>query len=236
MQREFLLFSDSLLWLAPIKSHSRDWDWSRSGISQNSASTTNSKITPAEMIRTRSKSEAEISSLKDDDLSPGAESFPVSPQKLDRHKSHFQAVPPPPPNMDWLMINLSTRDELNLLILGWLLVLLLRTRGGLRCRVLKAVLLCMLVRTTCHIFYSIFEIDSHFSNRRRKRWLDFWNQRSQDSIICFFKCDQSQLDPWLLHCLQTTSVTLCKPFLTILWSTRHFTCQAAAIWMWLVIC
>ena len=57
------------------------------------------------MIRTRSKSEAEISSLKDDDLSPGAESSPVSPQKLDRRKSHFHAVPPPPPNMDRLTIN-----------------------------------------------------------------------------------------------------------------------------------
>ena len=129
MQREFLLFSDSLLWLAPIESHSRDRDWGWSGISQNSASTTNSKITAADMIRTKSKSEAEISSLKDDDLSPGAESSPVSPQKLDRRKSHFHAVPPPPPNMDRLMINLSTGDEFNSLIL--------RTRGGLRCRVPK---------------------------------------------------------------------------------------------------
>ena len=89
MQREFLLFSDSLLWLAPIESHSRDWDWGWSGISQNSASTTDSKLTAADMIRTRSKSEAEISSLNDDDLSLGVESSPVSPQKLDRRKSHF---------------------------------------------------------------------------------------------------------------------------------------------------
>ena len=51
------------------------------------------------MIRTRSQSEAEMSSLKDDDLSPAAESPPVSPQKLDRHRSHFHAVPPPPPIM-----------------------------------------------------------------------------------------------------------------------------------------
>ena len=52
---------------------------------------------------TRSKSEADISSLKDDDLNPNAESSPVSrpvsPQKLDRRKSHFHAVPPPPPSM-----------------------------------------------------------------------------------------------------------------------------------------
>ena len=101
IQREFLLFSDCLLWLAPIESHSWDWDWdwSWSGISQNSAGTTDSKISATDMIRTRSKSEAEISSLKDDDLSPGAESSPVSTQKLDRRKSHFHAVPPPPPSM-----------------------------------------------------------------------------------------------------------------------------------------
>ena len=39
--------------------------------------------------------------MTDDDLSPAAESPPVSPQKLDRRKSksHFHAVPPPPPSM-----------------------------------------------------------------------------------------------------------------------------------------
>ena len=48
----------------------------------------------------RSKSEAEISSLKDDDLSPAAaESSPLSSQKLDWRKSHFHALPPPPPSM-----------------------------------------------------------------------------------------------------------------------------------------
>ena len=68
VQREFLLFSDCLLWLAPIESHSWDWDWSwsGSGISQNSAGTTDSKASTTDMIRTRNKSEAEISSLKDD--------------------------------------------------------------------------------------------------------------------------------------------------------------------------
>ena len=97
MQREFLLFSDCLLWLAPIESHSWDWSWSGSGTShstQNSAGTTDSKTSTTGMIRTRSKSEAEISSLKDDLGS--AES---SPQKSDRRKSHYHAVPPPPPNM-----------------------------------------------------------------------------------------------------------------------------------------
>ena len=80
MQCEFLLFSDCLLWLVPLESHSLDWDWSwsgsGSGISRNSVG-----------ITTRSKSEAEILSLKDDDLSLAAESSPVSLQKLDRRKS-----------------------------------------------------------------------------------------------------------------------------------------------------
>ena len=53
------------------------------------------------MIHTGSRNEAEISPLKDEDLSPAAESSPVSPQKLDtrKSKSHFHAVPPPPPSM-----------------------------------------------------------------------------------------------------------------------------------------
>ena len=74
--REFLLFSDCLLWLAPLEFHSWDWDWSWSGISRNSVG-----------ITTSNKSEAEISSLKYDDLSPAAESSPVLLQKLDRRKS-----------------------------------------------------------------------------------------------------------------------------------------------------
>ena len=58
-------FSDCLLWLAPLESHSWDWDWSwsDSSISRNSVG-----------ITTRSKSEAKISSLKDDDLSLATES------------------------------------------------------------------------------------------------------------------------------------------------------------------
>ena len=104
MQREFLLFSDCLLWLAPIETHSWDWDWSwsgsGSGISQNSVGTTDSKTSATtDMIRTRSKSEAEISSLKDDDLGTATDLSQVYPRKLDRRKSHFHAVPPPPPSM-----------------------------------------------------------------------------------------------------------------------------------------
>ena len=66
-------------------------EWWRSGINQKS-------VGP---IRTGSRNEAEISLLKDEDLSPAAESSPFSPQKLDtrKSKSHFHAVPPPPPSM-----------------------------------------------------------------------------------------------------------------------------------------
>ena len=111
MQREFLLFSDCLLWLAHVESsaNSWDWDWSWSGngsggighSAQNSPAAAESKTSIIEappMIRTRSKSEAEISSLKSDLNS--ADSPPVTPQKLVRPKSHYHAgLPPPPPNM-----------------------------------------------------------------------------------------------------------------------------------------
>ena len=90
------------------------------------------------MIRTRSQSEAEMSSLKDDDLSPAAESPPVSPQKLDRRKSRFHAVPPLPPSMvkkhssnDDKFVNNGQVELVDLeVVVG---SALLRTRGGLRC-------------------------------------------------------------------------------------------------------
>ena len=37
--------------------------------------------------------------MKDDDLNSAAELSPASRQKLDRHKSHVHALPPPPPSM-----------------------------------------------------------------------------------------------------------------------------------------
>ena len=81
------------------------------------------------MICTRNKSGAEILSLKDDDLSKSCcriiSSFTA--QKLDRRKLYFHALPPPPPSMVKIF---------------WLM----RMRGGLRCWVPKAVLLCTLVR------------------------------------------------------------------------------------------
>ena len=84
MQRELLLISHCLLW-ARIESRSWDWDWSwsdsGSGISRSSVS-----------ITTRNKSEAEISSLKDDDLSLAAESSPVSLQKLDERETNVRLI------------------------------------------------------------------------------------------------------------------------------------------------
>ena len=62
----------------------------------------------------------------DDHLSPAAESFSDSPQKLDRRKSHFHAVPRPPLSM---VRKHGSNDELISLILRGLLVLLLRTGG-----------------------------------------------------------------------------------------------------------
>ena len=84
------LFSDCLLWLAPTESHSwdSDWSWRGSGISQNSAGT-------PDMIRTRSKSEAEISSLKMMLRVP----LQIHLSFRRRSWSHFNVVPPPPPSM-----------------------------------------------------------------------------------------------------------------------------------------
>ena len=66
----------------------------------------------------------------DDHLSSAAESFSVSSQKLDRRKSHFHAVPRPPLSM---VKKHGSNDGLISLILRGLLVLLLRTGGGLSC-------------------------------------------------------------------------------------------------------
>ena len=63
-------------------------------------------------------------------MSPAAELSPVSSQKLDRRKSHFHAVPRPPLSM---VKKHGSNDELISLILRGLLVLLLKTGGGLSC-------------------------------------------------------------------------------------------------------
>ena len=70
------------------------------------------------MIRTRSQSEAEMSSLKDDDLSPAAESPPVSPQaQIAFSCCTSTSAEYGEKNIVRMTINLSVRDELNSLIL-----------------------------------------------------------------------------------------------------------------------
>ena len=209
MQREFLLFSDCLLWLAPIESHSWDWDWdwswsgSGSGISQstqNSAGTTESKTSTTDMMRTRSKSEAEISSLKDDDLGSVVSSSPVSPQKSDRRKSHYHAVPLAPPNM--VKKHGSNDDKFvykgRVELVDLEVVVSSALEDERRFEVLSPEGSFVVYAGKIYLFVCFYiffkKIDNHFSHRRRKRRLDFRDQRSQDSIICFTKRDQSQFD------------------------------------------
>ena len=49
-----------------------------------------------------------------------------------------------------------------------------------------------------YVFKKKIETDSHFSHKRRKGCLDFWDQRSQDSIICFSTWP-IPTRPWLLQ-------------------------------------
>lgn len=123
VEREFLLFSDRMIWLAPVEPSGQSWDWSWSssgnsiGTSQSSHNTpvAPSKLSAPEilpMTRSRSKSEAELTSLKAesrtgsesalvDGQSNESPSTPVTPQRPKKWKSHFHAgaPPPPPPNM-----------------------------------------------------------------------------------------------------------------------------------------
>ncbi|KAF8159873.1 hypothetical protein B0H34DRAFT_705183 [Crassisporium funariophilum] len=107
VEREFLLFSDCIIWLAAVESSaaSWDWDWSWSGSGSNASQSTQntplaeSKISSNErppMLRSRSKSEAELSMLTSE---TGPESPPVTPQRPERRKSQYHIPPPPPPNM-----------------------------------------------------------------------------------------------------------------------------------------
>jgi FYVE/RhoGEF/PH domain-containing protein 5/6 len=112
-----------MIWLAPVEPLGQPWDWSWSGsgnsigISQSSHNTpvAPSKLSAPEslpMTRSRSKSEAELTSLKAesrsgsesalvDGQSSESPSTPVTPQRPKKWKSHFHAgtPPPPPPNM-----------------------------------------------------------------------------------------------------------------------------------------
>ena len=122
VEREFLLFSDRMIWLAPVESSGQSWDWSWSGSGNStgiSQSSHNTPVAPSKssapgilpMTRSRSKSEAELTTLKAESRS-GSESAlvdkkasespstPVTPQRPKKWKSQFHAgAPPPPPNM-----------------------------------------------------------------------------------------------------------------------------------------
>ncbi|KAF8972714.1 hypothetical protein BDZ97DRAFT_853105 [Flammula alnicola] len=126
VEREFLLFSDCMIWLVAAEplGQSWDWDWSWSGsgngstngVSQSSHNTpVGSKLSAQErppMTRSRSKSEAELSTLKagaktDQHTASGdrkaeeSPSVPVTPQRFSKGKAQFPSgsPPPPPPNM-----------------------------------------------------------------------------------------------------------------------------------------
>lgn len=121
LEREFLLFSDCMLWLAPAEPLGQSWDWSWSGsgsggstngVSQSSHNTpVGSKLSAGNrppMTRSRSKSEAELSTLKAEtsgdgrtpSMNSGREtpSVPATPVKANRGKV-LSTSPPPPPIM-----------------------------------------------------------------------------------------------------------------------------------------
>ena len=102
-------FSDCLLWLASLESHSWDWDWVGAASHQNFVGTYR--------CDTYEKQEWSREIV------------------VERWRFEFRcSIIPSFRNMVRMTINLSKRDELISLILRWLLVQLLRTRGRLRCR------------------------------------------------------------------------------------------------------
>jgi hypothetical protein len=105
VDREFLLFSDSLIWLAPADTSTSSWSWSGSG-SGASQSSQLAPPRPAPVTRTRSKSDAELATMRtvndhqDEDESIGpSPSTPTSPSKVGRRRSQYHVEPPPPPSM-----------------------------------------------------------------------------------------------------------------------------------------
>ena len=120
------------------------------------------------------------------------------------HRRSWIAVPPPPPSMvKKHNSNDDTFVELNSLSLR-LLVLLFWGREEVR-GVESRRQFC----SVCYLSYPGREclryvlFDNHFSHRRRKRWLGSEGRKPR-----------LPTRPWLLQRLQTTSVRLCKPFLS----------------------
>jgi FYVE/RhoGEF/PH domain-containing protein 5/6 len=121
VEREFLLFSDCMIWLAAaeVLGQSWDWSWSGSGSAGSGAGVTQSNHnTPVgskfsaerpPMTRTRSKSDADVSAQqieaqslhsRDDSRSrdTGGNSLPVTPQRSSKSVLP-SGSPPPVPNM-----------------------------------------------------------------------------------------------------------------------------------------
>lgn len=99
VDREFLLFSDCLIWLAPADASSSSWGWSGSG----SGTSHNSQISflsrPVPPTRTRSKSDAALATTRtvtdgEESIGPSP-STPASPAKAGRRRSYYHVEPPP---------------------------------------------------------------------------------------------------------------------------------------------
>ncbi|KAF9479574.1 hypothetical protein BDN70DRAFT_878635 [Pholiota conissans] len=114
IEREFLLFSDCMIWLAPAEVLGQSWDWSWSGSGSAASVTQSNHNTPVgskfsverqPMTRTRSKSDAELLTRQTDTASAdgssrdtGETSLPSTPNS--RGKSVVPSDSPPPiPNM-----------------------------------------------------------------------------------------------------------------------------------------
>ncbi|KAG2011267.1 signal transducer [Coprinopsis cinerea AmutBmut pab1-1] len=135
--REFLLFSDCLIWLAStdIAGNSWDWEWSMSGWSSSSANMSNGsgsnhssaismpRPVPPPLVRSRSKSEAELvrvgseghpSSLHASSTESSAPSTPISPLTravLHRRSNQFSNPPPVPPPPTSKRRSMASSDE-----------------------------------------------------------------------------------------------------------------------------
>jgi len=106
VDREFLLFSDCLVWLAPTDTSTSSWSWSGSGSGTSHSSQNGPLARPEAMTRARSKSDADLVPLRtvNDDLDEEESVGPslsasASPSKVGRRRSMYHVEPPPLPSM-----------------------------------------------------------------------------------------------------------------------------------------
>jgi FYVE/RhoGEF/PH domain-containing protein 5/6 len=95
VDREFLLFSDCLIWLAPADTSTSSWSWSGSGSGASQSSQIAPLARPEMMTRTRSKSDAELATMRTvNDDQDGDESIGpphrrlLHRRKVGRRRSH----------------------------------------------------------------------------------------------------------------------------------------------------